>query len=394
MSRGQTPRLVTWSLLLVLLCVGVVVTVEVGLRARRAWVAAHLQVPPSEDPRFVADRLLRYKNRPTYQYTSEIAAQTDITYTNNALGLRGPEIAQPKPAGLKRVVLVGGSTVYGAMVDDTQTISVHVEQILRQRYGSGIQVINAGTPGYDALHEMVIARADLFSLEPDVLIALDGLNDVFYGSLEEWPSQVAADEIGILSDGRFPDVVAMVDATMFPHGLIEHQVTMLGRSLRQRGHSLLHLPRPAAPRIVNERVIALHARSLAMLATHGRQSSTHVVAALQPLVSTGHKALSEQEKAAVDYEGYWSVGNWPEIAQAFYPRLASTTDAEITSAGGRFVDLSAAFDDESDTTYASDAVHYTPLGNRRLAEALATLVAGTLGDQPSADEPRPAAAPA
>ena len=38
------------------------------------------------------------------------------------------------------------------------------------------------------------------------------------------------------------------------------------------------------------------------------------------------------------------------------------------------MDLSGAFDDEIGTTYAEDAVHYTHLGDLRLAEALAPLV--------------------
>jgi hypothetical protein len=54
--------------------------------------------------------------------------------------------------------------------------------------------------------------------------------------------------------------------------------------------------------------------------------------------------------------------------------LASTTRTTVQQRGGTFVDLTGIFDQELAPTYADDAVHYTPLGNLRLADALAPLV--------------------
>ena len=383
MDRAQARRArpsarpvlwLTWIAFLVVLGVATLATAEVGLRLRREWSAAHLRLPPQTDDRFVADRLLGYRNRPGYVYQSTSRAGTIEHYTNNALGLRGPDISRAKPPGVRRVVLLGGSTVYGALVDDSETISVQLEALLRDRLGPNIQVINAGVPGYVALQEMLFGRSDLLDLGPDVLIDLDGLNDVFYGSLQEWPSQIASDELRIIAVGGLPEVVSIVDSTMFPNGLLEHQLTMLGRNVRLSGFAAIHQRPPAAPRIVNERVIALHAVSLGLLARWAREAGVSVIAGLQPLLATGHKPLSAEERAAVDYEGYWSEGGWQQIALTMYPRLSTTTQLAVQAEGGEFVDMTGVFDHEPGPTYAEDAVHYTPLGDRRLAEALAPLV--------------------
>jgi lysophospholipase L1-like esterase len=322
--------------------------------------------------------MTRYRNRPSHAYDSQAENGSGVRYTNNSLGLRGPEITLDKPAGMRRIVIVGGSTVYGALTDDASTISQQLEEVLRQQLGPNVQVINGGVSGYDSLQEVALTCSRLLDLQPDVVVALDGLNDIYYGTLEEWPSQVAADQIGMLADGRCPEIAAMVDETMFPAGLLQHQVQMLSRDGRRAGFNLLHLKLPAAPRVVSDRIVALHAGSLGLLARYGRQRGSAVIAALQPLVAVGEKQLSQAEVEAVSVQGYWDVGGWAELARVMYSRFAPTTARAVEAEGGTFVDLSRAFDAESGTTYAEDAAHYTRLGDRRLAEALAPLIAQCL----------------
>jgi hypothetical protein len=125
---------------------------------------------------------------------------------------------------------------------------------------------------------------------------------------------------------------------------------------------------------MSESIIDLHAASLGLLAQYGRTRGSAVIAVLQPLVAVGNKRLSPTEIAAIELEGYWDVGGWAELAKVIYSRFSATTGPAVEASGGTFVDLSGAFDGESGTTYANDAVHYTALGQQRLAEALAPLV--------------------
>jgi hypothetical protein len=166
-----------------------------------------------------------------------------------------------------------------------------------------------------------------------------------------------------------------IDRTMFPHGLIEHQVTMLARTARMEIFPLLlHRSSPPAPRIANQRVIDLHAAAVGRIAEYARNRGARTVAALQPLLVLGSKHLSPEEEEAVRHEDYWDPEGWPAIARVMYPRMDTSTRAAVEAEGGRYLDLRHAFDAESGATYAEDVAHYTGLGNLRLAEALAPTV--------------------
>jgi GDSL-like lipase/acylhydrolase family protein len=382
--RRRGVLLVAWLLFVVLLLVLTLGVAEIGLRIRRDRVAAHLPDPPATDGRFLPDRLLGYTNKPNISYTSESRRHLVFHYSNNSLGLRGAETGRTPAPGVQRVIVVGGSTVYGALDDQDDTLPVELEQVLRERYGANVEVLNAGIPGYEALREAAYTKADLLDLQPDVVVVMDGLNDVFYGSLEEWPSQIAEYQLRIIGDGRLPELSQTIDRTMFPHGVLEHQVTMLARTARMEIFPLLlHRSSPPAPRIANERVEDLHAASVGRMVEYARSRGARTVASLQPLLVLGSKPLSADEEEAVRHEDYWDPEGWPAIARVMYPRMDTTTRAAVEAAGGRYLDLRHAFDTEPGTAYAEDVAHYTGLGNQRLAEALAPTVLDLLQQPPA-----------
>jgi len=84
----------------------------------------------------------------------------------NALGIRGPAIEREKPAGVRRVLVVGDSTVYGHGVDGPQVFS----QRLNTRFGPTVQVLNGGVPGYSSLQTLNLLQMRLMATEPDVLV--------------------------------------------------------------------------------------------------------------------------------------------------------------------------------------------------------------------------------
>src|SRR5919206_2959020 len=145
--RPARPLLLAaWLVFLVFLAALTLGAAEIGLRIRRDRIAAHLPDPPATDGRFVPDRLLGFRNKPSISYTSESRRHQTFHYSNNSLGLRGDEISPTKPPGTLRVIVVGGSTVYGALDDQTDTLPVQLEQVLRQNGLTNVQVLNAGIP--------------------------------------------------------------------------------------------------------------------------------------------------------------------------------------------------------------------------------------------------------
>ena len=119
--------------------------------------------------------------RVPFSYTPH-AVQVDcrsgrcVAAKNNGLGFRGPELATPRPANAKRVLLLGDSYVYGSGVADDETL----DAALSRRLGAGWEVGNFGIPGFNLTAYARMAEAVVARYSPDVVVVgyLDGVNNI------------------------------------------------------------------------------------------------------------------------------------------------------------------------------------------------------------------------
>jgi lysophospholipase L1-like esterase len=95
----------------------------------------------------------------------------------NSQGFRTHEFALPKPAGLVRVVCIGGSTTVAGRTND-ETYPALLEARLRARYpGLPIEVLNLGVSG--VTHEHWLTRLDrVLAYAPDVVVHYEAVNDI------------------------------------------------------------------------------------------------------------------------------------------------------------------------------------------------------------------------
>ena len=86
----------------------------------------------------------------------------------------------PKPAGVYRIVALGGSTTFGTYLDTWEKAFPHQLQVaLRTTYGhSAVELINAGVPGYTSWESAVNLLLRISDLEPDMIIVYHGVNDL------------------------------------------------------------------------------------------------------------------------------------------------------------------------------------------------------------------------
>src|SRR6266581_1364947 len=107
-----------------------------------------------------------------------------IKISHNSFRCRGTEFARPKPAGLVRVVALGGSSTYCTGVSDNETW----ECFLSQQLGTNHEVINMGAPGGTSI-ETMSQTALLFSdVQPDIALYYLGWNDAQVQHVQDlWP---------------------------------------------------------------------------------------------------------------------------------------------------------------------------------------------------------------
>ncbi len=121
---------------------------------------------------------------PFVGYVPTPGAQTGAWH--NTLGWRSRELERPKPAGVVRVFLTGGSTAYGvgAPAQDA-TIGALLEKRLNAELARAgerrFEVHTVAAPAWASTHERIAIENLIAAAEPEVVVALTGVNDIHWG---------------------------------------------------------------------------------------------------------------------------------------------------------------------------------------------------------------------
>lgn len=114
--------------------------------------------------------------------TRKSTSEFDVTFAINSLGVRGDEsMTLAKPAGTRRVVMLGDSFVLGYTVDRHD----HFVDLLGEALHAGeperpVEVVNGGTEGWSTDQELLWLRREGFAFQPDVVVACFYQNDVWW----------------------------------------------------------------------------------------------------------------------------------------------------------------------------------------------------------------------
>jgi lysophospholipase L1-like esterase len=279
------------------------------------------------------------------------------------MGFRGPEVATPKPPGVFRVVLLGGSTSLGSGVGDDETIDAHLRRTLeRASPDRRIEVVNFGVDGQDALCDLERLRTDGLRLDPDAVIVHDGINDV---PAVRFPSLApAARERGFRPRLR-RDAEARLREVGVWRAVKRHSFLarvpgvvkdLLGRSAPVEG------PAEPAPGGLE----AFAATILAM--------ADVVPASTVLLLSSPPSALSQDGHASPVTMGVVDAATTQRYRVALDERMRAVA-AELAARGRR---ASYVPHDVPGEEFVDDC-HLTSQGNRRVAEDFATVLAPLIG---------------
>lgn len=102
----------------------------------------------------------------------------------NSLGLRGGEIARAKAPGVRRVLVVGDSFVFGVGVDEARLLTSQLGRLL----GPAVEVVNMGVSGYSTDQELLLFEDVGAALGPD-LVLLFAVDNDFEGNARDFMYQ-------------------------------------------------------------------------------------------------------------------------------------------------------------------------------------------------------------
>jgi len=260
------------------------------------------------------------------------------------------EVATPKPDGVYRIFVTGGSTAFGSGAPTQEhTIPGYLQTLLDRRLaprtGRRYEVVNAASPAWTSTQERIWIENRISELEPDLVVAFSGSNDVLWAALGR----------NILWFRAFAD---------------EHYWSLIDRIYGQLGSGPLPNVVPVSERPVPSGIVTRRlAENLRLAAYALSPSGVPYVFALQPTLATTGKSLSRRERIQKNFGEQFQPGSTEYFATCY--RAISERLANLPRKGFRYVDLSGIFDRTgSDQEIFLDRFHFGDRGNELIANDL------------------------
>ena len=122
--------------------------------------------------RHIYDALYGWRNIPNTHSTT-INEQLSI----NSKGLRCREIAYRKPAGVKRILVLGDSYTWGYGVANDEVFTSVLENRIQQE-NQDYEVVNAGVSGWGTDQQYLFLVNEGFKYSPDIVVVAHFINDL------------------------------------------------------------------------------------------------------------------------------------------------------------------------------------------------------------------------
>jgi hypothetical protein len=351
---------------------------EGGLRMYAEMRAAHFVglATPTDDTQ--PDPLLVAWFKPNYVTPGGTPAFDGSGFRID--GAPRPQTAAPLAA------MLGGSTAYGWDAPDDQTIPAYLEQSLRTEGGKpNAVVLNAGYPGLTSIDTLLVYQSKVAPLHPRTVVLLAGLNDIYYATdwIPEnrlhWSSRTY--EVGLRARHE-PALRPLVDAiSRYALGNC-YTCYALGASLSGlydrtqlvpmlRGAALFGQEPLAGD---NTRAMQLTGWVIGELGRRVHADGGCLIVAWQPIagVPSGSHTPSESKAVSVISQ---RAPTWSAIAPRMFGELRDASQSAFSSGTAVEVDATGVFDGVAESVYQDDGVHYTALGNRLVAQAIAPALA-------------------
>jgi len=188
---------------------------------------------------FVPDAELGWKHRAGAEDTYW-GARAKI----NSHGMRGPERGPAKPAGVRRVLVLGDSVVFGlGLEDDADTLPAALERELAERTGLALECLGAAVCGWSTWQHQRFLESEGERWEPDLVLLGFVLNDV-------------TERLGLAGSGGGGQGAQLASATDAHLGWLAESGLYL--TLRQLGSWLAERRDPAVLRARTDRLTPYH----------------------------------------------------------------------------------------------------------------------------------------
>lgn len=300
-------------------------------------------------------------NRPNY--SSKIK---NFNIEINERGFRAKKILTPKPKNVFRVFLLGGSTAVQGINEDV-TISHYLEENLKKTIPN-VEVINAGVAGYASDNELILLETEILQLEPDLVVVLDGRNDIYYAAYPQaCPAFQMKQTLDVLAN--YPKMTNLLLYSV-KTGFRKSRFLMLAfRTLFRSSPSTVY-PRQTS---FDQSRIKNYIHNLTLMKSILEADKVKGVIVFQPTLGFCKNQLSAYEQTTFHYHQSIEKTDWLNQVKSVWPQVATEVRKISNSNLVKIYDFSCLFKDNRETVYY-DSCHYVPRACKQIADQLAIMI--------------------
>ncbi len=289
------------------------------------------------------EKALRYDD-PVTGISSQVPNQHFPNLNINNHGFRGPEILKEKAENTFRIFVVGGSTTFSLRtLSDQTTIPGYLQENFDNfQLNKKIEVINAGITNIVSTDELKLIQTKIVQFKPDLIIIYDGTNDLTNPYL--WIKPKENDDLLMHIHGNYfnfyktPYVINNIINTKIPK--IHSESDWEDKAL-------------------------LWKKNMISICELGRQHGYETVVILQPILGSGNKILTDQERKNFEFndQAKFVIGY-----NKFADKLKDLDDYCV-----KIFDFRDIFDDMEETAYF-DRAHVGSASNKIIAAKIFELI--------------------
>jgi len=292
-----------------------------------------------------------YANQPVLTI---IPNQHFTTVNINNEGFRGTEINVSKTNNDYRIIIIGGSTVFGAgLGNDNQTIPYELNKKFKEKFNN-VEVINAGISSLTSFEELYHFKEKLIQLEPNLVIIYDGWNNVAYKTISD-PEILNTDANKL----QFKDFQKYLrtPVVLYRYVVLPIIDSQLFSNLDTMDAPIINKSDLYDPQISNS-IASLWYKHMNEFCQISNEKQIQSVVILQPTLDHGSKPLSNYEQSI-----YIKNIHHEKTFEILIQKSKNLNDCSMV------LDFSNVFNDVNNGVYL-DAGHLNHLGNKIIAEKI------------------------
>ncbi len=327
--------------------------------------------------REIRQALRLYRRHPflnTAPHEGAVVTAFGKTARLSSAGYRSPDRPRDKPAGVVRILCAGGSTTFDILApDNAATWPSRLEAELRDER-PGIEVINAGFPGWTSLENLISLAIRDVDRSPDVVVLYQGINDLqpaahrpYDPQYEHGHAELAVRALGF----------ELAPPTWYERSLLVEK----GRDLvfgPDNPWRMLQAPSPTTEPLsrIPSVAVATFERNVRSFVAAAEAHGAMVALATQPV-----RIRSQSRSQDLEYLARWIEGLDPEAVPDQLDRLNDVLRRLGDELHVAVLDVAGdvAWDDGD----LDDPMHFSVQGSERMGRYMASVLAPLLDGAPS-----------